>query len=73
MKEFLDENTFNIVIKKDYINIQNYQELIKLEANNIILTIDNKKIIVFGNNLQAIKLLDKEILIKGIISKLEFR
>ena len=73
MKEFLLDNTFNIIIKKDYIDIINYQKIDILEDDKIIITIDNKKIIIVGNNLKPIKLLNEEILIKGIISKLEFR
>ena len=66
------ENEFKITILKDKINIVNYDRIINLTDNEVSLKIENTKVKIYGNNLMLNKLLDREILLTGKVSKVEF-
>ena len=66
------ENEFKITILKDKINIVNYDRIINLTDNEVSLKIENTRIKIYGNNLMLNKLLDREILLTGKVSKVEF-
>lgn len=66
------ENEFKITILKDKINIVNYDRIINLTDNEVSLKVENTKIRIYGNNLMLNKLLDREILLTGKVSKVEF-
>ena len=66
------ENEFKITILKDKINIINYDRIINLTDNEVSLKIENIKIKIYGNNLMLNKLLDREVLLTGKVSKVEF-
>ena len=65
------ENEFKITILKDKINIVNYDRIINLTDNEVSLKIENTKVKIYGNNLMLNKLLDREILLTGKVSKVE--
>lgn len=69
---FLYDKDYFINIYDEYIHVFNYQELISLSSNKIILKMESFKIEVKGDNLFITKMLPNEILIKGRISKVEF-
>ena len=72
LREYIMENEFKITILKDKINIVNYDRIINLTDNEVSLKIENTKVKIYGNNLMLNKLLDREILLTGRISKVEF-
>lgn len=67
----IDENFIKITLTPKNLHIINYDEIKSFEDNKIVVTYDNKKIIVKGNNLTTKKLLDHEILIEGVIVSIE--
>ena len=67
----IDENLIKITITPKTLHIINYDEIKSFEDNKIVVTYDNKKVIVKGNNLTTKKLLDHEILIEGVIVSIE--
>lgn len=67
MKSFLLDQDYYIDIFKDCIHVFNYVDIIKLEAQKIILTMDEFTLEIKGSNLVVKRLEKKEILIKGII------
>jgi len=71
ISNYINDNTFRFTIYEDKIHIINFKRIISLENNYISFLSTNKKIIIEGNNLVLNKLLDKEILIKGNINKIE--
>lgn len=73
VKKFLmiDENLIKITLTPKNLHIINYDEIKSFEDNKIVVTYDNKKVIVKGNNLTTKKLLDHEILIEGVIVSIE--
>ncbi|MBR3523594.1 MAG: hypothetical protein IKN87_02795 [Bacilli bacterium] len=73
IKEFLEDNNFSLTIKNNFLNVINYTKIIILEDTKISFLVDDKTILVIGNNLKLLKLLDNEILVSGVINKIEFR
>ena len=72
LKEYIGEFVFKITILKDKINIINYDRIINLTDNEVSLIAEHAKIRIYGNNLMLNKLLDREILLTGKVSKVEF-
>ena len=69
---FLYDKKYFINIYDEFIHVFNYQELVSLSSKKIVLKMETFKIEVTGDNLFITKMLPNEILIKGIISKVEF-
>ena len=72
IKNYINDTNFKITIFDNYININNYEEIIVLEEECIIIRLISKLVTIKGNNLFIKKLLDKEILIKGFIKEVIF-
>ena len=72
LREYIGEFEFKITILKDKINIINYDRIINLTDNEVSLISEHTKIRIYGNNLMLNKLLDREILLTGKVSKVEF-
>ncbi len=68
IRNFINEDSFKIIIYNDLINIINFKELLDINDNNIKIR-SNRIIDISGKNLCIIKILDNELLIKGIIEK----
>ena len=62
-----------MIYKNNYVNIINYQKIIVLEDDKLILTSDKQNITIKGHNLKLLKLLNNEVLIKGEINNIELR
>ena len=69
--EFINDNEFRFTIYDNKIHIINYKRIITLEDNYISFYSPINKISITGFNLSLIKLLDKEMLIRGNITKIE--
>lgn len=72
LREYILENEFKITITKNKINVVNYNKIINLTDTEVSLISDGMKVRIYGNNLLLNKLLDREILLTGKISKVEF-
>ena len=68
LNDYLIDTKYKIIIKDNQINIINYEEIIDFGINKITVKCNTNKIIIEGNNLIITKMLDDEILIKGIIT-----
>ena len=66
IRNYINNDSFRIIIYNDLINIINFKEILDIKSTSIKL-ISDKKINIIGNNLKIIKMLDNELLIKGII------
>ena len=73
IKEYVDDQRMKILIIEDELNIINYDTISHLSSNLVVLL--SKKIVVSvsGNDMVVKKLLNREILIKGIIKTIEMR
>lgn len=73
LKEYIYDRDFQTLILKDMINILNYTEIISFSSDKIIVKYAKGSLVVNGKNLVITKLLDSELLVKGIVSTIEFR
>lgn len=67
LDRFLEDKSYEIIIKNKQLNIINYSEIIDFSINKISIKCDNNIIDVEGNNLIISKMIDDEILITGNI------
>ena len=73
IRSYIYENDTKITILNNKINIANYIDIGHFDSKKIVVKLNNKNIIINGNNLVVSKLLDSEILITGEFSSIEFR
>lgn len=73
LRNFLDPFDFHIDIYDTYIHITNYDKIITLGSNKVIIKTSTKKITLGGKNLSLNKLADKELLISGTLENLEIK
>ena len=72
-RNYLLDETFNMRILKNKIDICNYESIGYLDDNLIIINYRNGEIKIKGENLVVSKLLNDEILISGEIKNIEMR
>ncbi len=73
INKIIKNNIFSINIIENTIDINNFIDITILESNKIVLEIPNGYLRIYGNNLTVSKLLDKEVMINGSITSLEFK
>ena len=71
VRNYIKDLDFRFTVYLDKVNIINYQKIISLEDDKILLLGGNKKITIRGKNLTLSKLLDDEVLILGEITKID--
>ena len=75
-KEYFKNYLFDlqdfITIYENHLHVFNYKKLNKLSNTEIILKLDNKKLLVTGANLKIKQMTKQELLITGSILKVEF-
>lgn len=73
LSNFLNDNSFQIYYKNNYLNIYNYNKLNNINETFIDLTYnDNNYLYIKGHSLRVVKLLKKEIVIEGFITNISF-
>ena len=73
IRNYIEDNDSKISIVNNKINITNYIDIGHFDTNKIVIKLNNKNIHIKGNDLVISKLLDREILITGIVEIIEFR
>lgn len=68
---YIKDNNFKICYVDNSVNIVNYDKI--LDVNDTVITVikENKMIFIKGSELRLTKLLDNEVLITGLINKIE--
>ncbi len=69
----IKDEKLKIIYYPSKINIINYLDIDLLSTEKVIISTNHKKIVIEGVSLVVTKLMDKEVLISGDISKIEFR
>ncbi len=70
LDNYLYDKEYKIIIKENYVNIINYDEIINFTLTNITVKYKNILIVIEGNNLTISKMIDNEVLITGKISNI---
>lgn len=68
LDNYLNDLEYKIIIKENYVNIINYDEIIDFTLNRIAVKYKNKIISIEGKDLTISKMVDNEVLILGKIS-----
>lgn len=71
LTNYINNTDYKIVLTNSCIDIINYTKLISINKTYISILIDNKKIIIKGDNLLPKKILSNEILLTGNINNIE--
>ena len=73
LDNYLYDREYRIIIKENYVNIVNYDEIVDFNSNKISVKYKNKLITIEGLNLTINKMLEDEILITGNISNISIK
>lgn len=71
IRNFINNDSFKIIIYDNLIDVINYKEIIDINSSSIKILSD-KEINIIGENLCITKMLDNELLIKGLIKDISF-
>ena len=72
-RSYLLEDSFSMHLHKDKINILNYENIDHISEKEISINYDEGLIIIKGEDLVLLKMLDDELLISGKIKNIELR
>ena len=72
LKNYFVDNNYVINIYENYFHIYKFTKINHLSDDEIIIEINNFKVIIKGKDFLVSKMLDNEILIKGSISDMRF-
>ncbi len=70
LSNYIEDREYKIIIKENFLNIVNYDEIVDFSLHKISVRIKNKLILVEGTKLVISKMLEREVLITGNISNL---
>lgn len=68
---YIKDNNFKINYINNCVNVVNFDKILEVTSDVVTIIKENKIILIKGNDLKLSKLLDNEILISGIINKIE--
>lgn len=68
INNYLIDKEYKIIVKDNQVSIINYNEILDFTLEKISIRHNNKIIIIEGKNLYISKMLEDEVLIKGIIT-----
>ncbi len=71
IKNYISSKDLKINYFSRHLNVLNYDSIITLENDKVVLSKDNKLITIKGHDLSLLKLLEMEILIEGDIKTIE--
>lgn len=72
VRNFIVDNEFQIVVKNNFVDIQNFDLIDTINESTVIVTKEKKKIKIKGKSLTVNKLLSDELSIKGKILEITF-
>lgn len=67
LNRYLEDKNYQIIIKNNFVNIINIEEIIDFSVSKITVRCNSQIIIVEGKNLIISKMLEDEVLILGTI------
>lgn len=68
LNKYLEDKNYQIIIKKNFVNIINIEEIIDFSINKIVVRCNNQIINIEGKQLIISKMLEDEVLILGTIN-----
>ncbi len=71
IRQYIKDDEFRLTVFSDRLHVVNYVEMLSLSSDRISFLTDKFRIVIKGRNLTVNKLLDKEVLILGVILSVE--
>lgn len=71
VRDYIKDEEFRLTLFEDRLLAINYDSILSLESERISFLISEKRIVVKGKDLTLSKLLDKEVLIGGVVFSIE--
>lgn len=71
LRNYISDVEFRVDLYKDKVHIVNYTKIVTIEKSRISIGYSSGMVIIKGKDLALKKLLDDEILIRGIINSVE--
>lgn len=71
IRQYIKDDEFRLTVFSDRLHVVNYVEMLSLSNDRISFLTDKFRIVIKGKNLTVNKLLDKEVLILGVILNVE--
>lgn len=71
INNYLNDNEFRVTVFANKIDIINYTSILDFSSTEISVKVNNKIVIVTGDDLVISKMYDDELLIKGKISNIK--
>ena len=68
IRNYIGEDDFRIIIYKDKINVINFMNINEITSNKVLID----SLSIYGKNLSLNKIMTSEVLINGIVEKIEF-
>jgi len=68
---YIKDNKFKIIYVNNSVDIINYDKILEVTSKVVTLEKEGKLLFIRGENLKLDKLLDSEVLITGLIYKIE--
>lgn len=69
--EFVKDEEFRFTVFNNRIHVVNYKKINTLNSDYILIESDDRRIGIKGNNLVLNKMLDREILVIGMVKSIE--
>jgi YabP family. len=70
---YVKDDKLKLIVLKNKVDIINYKDILIFEDNKIVIDCNEMIIKVHGSNLIINKLEDKEVLIEGLITSIDFK
>ena len=71
IRNYIEDHEFHLDLFENRIHVLNYDKILSLKEEKIVLIIDNKKVTLYGSEFSLNQMLDDELLIEGLLSKVE--
>ena len=71
IRQYIKDDEFRLTVFSDRLHVVNYVEMLSLSSDRISFLTDKFRIVIKGKDLTVNKLLDKEVLILGVILNVE--
>ena len=68
---YIKEPLLKIIYVDNSVNVINYDKILEIRDDLVTILSNKSKILIRGSNLKLKKLLDNEVLITGLINKIE--
>lgn len=71
LRSYLKNENYYLIITNNYLYIKNYNKILNINENEILININNINHKIIGNNFKLTKKIDKELKISGNINEIK--